>query len=85
MLFHLDLSPHEHFKKYLDKNQCFNKGKLIIPNSLQAEITTLNKQLLAVWGRPPLHLRKTAVGRSPRGTWGWELRGCFTQSAVGSP
>lgn len=48
MFFHPSLSPNELSLKYLDKNQYFNKGKLIIPNSSLAEIITLNKPLLAV-------------------------------------
>lgn len=50
-IFPLQSLPSEHSLKYLDKNQCFNKGRLIVPNSPLAEIITLNKYLLSVRGR----------------------------------
>lgn len=51
MLCRPGLSPNEHPLKQLDKNQCSNKGKLIIPSSPLAEIITLDRRRRLFRGR----------------------------------
>lgn len=51
MLCRPGLSPNEHPLKQLDKNQCSNKGKLIIPSSALAEIITLDRRRRLFRGR----------------------------------
>lgn len=64
MLCRPGLSPNEHPLKQLDKNQCSNKRKLIIPSSALAEIITLDRRRRSFPGRvrrPPAHAKQVGL------------------------